>query len=283
MKKIMAFAVASAFVVPVMADVNVSVNTEFFMSSVDGEQTLSGGDQIVSFSGSSETSNGYTVSGSMNILASGAEEDTTVTTDGGESISLAGPFGSISVGDVASGLDNVGDYSDMAPRDGGFGADGADHSVLYVLPALAEGVTVSASFSPEGDNFGGSAEGDSYSVAYNFGNGEVYAGTLSADGADDMSAYGIRAGMSGATFAYEMGSQGDVDFTGMAASYAIGETTIIMEVQEETGNAAAADDADQSIVALTHNMGGGLSVYIQQTQDDATDTDTAYAGMIYAF
>ena len=49
MKKIMAFAVASAFVVPVMADVNVSVNTEFFMSSVDGEQTLSGGDTWVAY------------------------------------------------------------------------------------------------------------------------------------------------------------------------------------------------------------------------------------------
>ena len=277
MKKIMAFAVASAFVVPVMADVNVSVNTEFFMSSVDGEQTLSGGDQIVSFSGSSETSNGYTVSASMNVLTNDSEN--AVDTDGGESITLAGPFGSVSVGDVASGLDNVGDYSDMAPRDGGFGADGADHSVLYVLPTLAEGVTVSASFSPEGDNFGASGEGDSYSVAYNFGNGEVYAGTLSADGADDMSAYGIRAGMSGATFAYEMGSQGDDDFTGMAASYAIGETTVLMEVQERTGGTTV----DQSIVALTHNMGGGLSVYLQQTQDDDTDTDTAYAGMIYAF
>jgi len=276
MKKIIAFAVASAFVAPVMAEVDVSVNTEFFMSSSDDTQAISGGDQIVSFSGSSETSNGYAVSASMNVLTSGSA---TPSTDGGESISVSGPFGSVSVGDVSSGLDNVGDYTDMAPRDGGFGADGDDHNILYVLPTLAEGVQISASFSPEGANFGGNSEGDSYSVAYNFGNGEVYAGALNPQGTENMTAYGVRVGMSGATVAFERGSQGDDDFTGMAASYAIGDTTLLVETQERTGGTTV----DQNIVALTHNMGGGLSVYLQQTQDDDSDTDTAYAGMIYAF
>ena len=182
MKKIIAIAVASAFVAPVMAaDVTISGDFEYMMVMPDGgDNSLVGGDQIVTVSASSETSNGLTVSASMNLLTG---NDQSVGTDGGESIKIGGAFGTISIGDVSSALDNVGDYTDVAEVDGGFDGDGPDASILYVLPTVFPGLKLSVSHAPDGDNFGGSPAADSYSpaadsysAAYSFGAGEVYYG-----------------------------------------------------------------------------------------------------------
>jgi hypothetical protein len=285
MKKIIALAVAGAFVAPVMAaDVTLSGDFEYVMVFPEtGGSSFRGGDQIVTFGASSETSNGLSVSAKANILVN---NDQVVGTDGGEHIKVAGPFGTVSLGDVSGGLDNVGDYTDMAPQDGGFGADGSDANILYVLPALVDGLKVSISHAPKdtANNFGNSPAGDSYSVAYNFGAGEVYYGSESLTGSDELGAYGIKYSVAGLTLAAELGNKGTTDYTGIAASYKIGDTTLIVESQEVEANGSTS--VDDTLIAVKHSLGGGLSVYAQLTtedQDATTPNDKTYLGVNYAF
>ena len=284
MKKIIALAVASAFVTPAFAaDITVSGDMEFvYVSPETGDSSFQGGDQVIVFKAASETNNGLSVSADVNFLVN---DDQTVGTDGGESITVSGPFGSISVGDASGGLDNVGDYTDVAPQDGGFDGDGTDANILYVLPAFVDGLKISASHSPEGtaSNFGGEAAGEAFSAAYSFGSGEVYFGSQSLTGADDLEAYGIKYSVAGLTLAAESAEQGDTEITGLAATYKINDTTLVFESQvNETGATSTEDD---TIFAVKHDLGGGLSVYAQQTTEDQTaaPSDKTYLGVNYAF
>jgi hypothetical protein len=293
MKKIIALAVAGAFVAPVYAaDVTVSGDLEYFYYNEDGgSASLQGGSQIITFKATSELDNGMTVSGSMNILTNGETEandgsTAIVDSDGGENITVSGAFGSVAVGDVSSALDNVGDYTDIAPHDGGFAADGDDGSILFVLPTLVEGVKVSASHTPEStaDNFAGNTSGDAFSVAYNFGAGEVYYGSQSRASETDMTAYGVKYTFGPMTVAYESGdSDTDQEHTGVALTYSMGATSVLFESQEsDDGGTITVDD---TIIAVKHNLGGGLTVYAQSTQEDqaSSPVDKTYVGVNYVF
>ena len=276
MKKIIAIAVASAFVAPVMAaDVTISGDFEYMMVMPDGgDNSLVGGDQIVTVSASSETSNGLTVSASMNLLTG---NDQSVGTDGGESIKIGGAFGTISIGDVSSALDNVGDYTDVAEVDGGFDGDGPDASILYVLPTVFPGLKLSVSHAPDGDNFGGSPAADSYSAAYSFGAGEVYYGASEPANGDETSAMGVKYSVGGLTVALESGETGTEEYQGAAAVYKMGDTKLIVERQDS-------DTEDDTIYGVTQSLGGGLSVYAQMTQNDMVGaSDTTYLGVEYSF
>jgi len=296
MKKIIAAAVATAFVAPAFAaDVSVSGDMQFFYYNEDGgSASVQGGDQIITFKATSELSNGMTVSAAMNVLTNGATEsiDSSGSTadvtdsDGGENITVSGTFGSISIGDVSSALDNVGDYTDIAPHDGTFAADGDDGSVLYVLPTLVEGLKLSVSHTPEDtdNNFGGNTAGDSFSAAYNFGAGEVYYGSQSRAGETDMTAYGVKYSFGPLTVAYESGdSDTDEEHTGIAATYTMGDTSILFESQESDDGGTI--DVDDTIIAVKHNLGGGLTIYAQSTQEDqaSSPVDKTYVGVNYVF
>jgi len=285
MKKIIAAAVATAFVAPVMAaDLTVSGDMEYFYYNADGgSASLQGGSQIVTFTASSEMNNGMTITGTANFAVATAQ---TVATDGGDSLTIAGSFGSVSIGDVSSALDNVGDYTDMAPQDGTFLADGDDGNFLYVLPTLVEGLKLSVSHTPEdsASNVAANTSGDAFSVAYNFGPGEAYIGTQSRDGETDMEAYGVKYTIGSLTVAYESGdSDTDEEHTGLAASYAMGDTTLIVESQEIDDGGTI--DVDDTIIAVKHNLGGGVTVYAQSTQENqaSSPTDKTYVGINYVF
>jgi hypothetical protein len=286
MKKIIALAIAGAFVAPAYAaDVSVGGDFEYYYYNEDGgSASVRGGSQIVKFSATSELNYGMTITGNATFAV---DDEQAVATDGGESVTLAGSFGSISIGDVSSALDNVGDYTDMAPQDGGFAADGDDGNVLFVLPTFVDGLKVSLSHTPEDstNNYANNTSGDAMSVAYSFAGGEVYAGTQSRAGETDMEAYGIKYTMGPLTVAYESGdSDTDEEHTGFAASYKLDDaTTIIFENQES--NDGGTIDVDDTIVAVKHSLGGGVTVYAQSTQEDqaSSPVDKTYVGLVYAF
>jgi len=127
MKKIIALAVAGAFVAPVYAaDVTVGGSMEFAFKTVDGSQdsiTDAGNELIV---GASEEVNGLTVSTSMTLGLDGIQADD--DTNGNDvfasamNITVAGAFGTVAVGDVSGGLDSYGDYTDVSPAGAGFDA-----------------------------------------------------------------------------------------------------------------------------------------------------------------
>jgi hypothetical protein len=297
MKKIIALAVASAFVAPVYAaEITVGgvLQYHFASNSEASSSDFKNADQILEITATSELDNGLTVTGYFAIEASrdNAVTDSTGDTsasavsDGGDAITIAGDFGKLSIGNASGALDATGDYTDIAPLNGEFGGDGDDASIVYAAPVM-NGLEFVVSMTPEGD--ASEPEGTSYSLTYGVNGFEFYAGADDTDTvADGQNAYGVKGSFSGIFFAYEKANQsdataGDTDFTGVAVSYKMGATTIGYENQKTEVNGAGTSDEDN--LFISHSLGGGVTVYAQNTTDDDTTTkvDSSYVGIKYAF
>jgi len=307
MKKIIALAVASAFVAPAMAaDISVSGGLTYAYTQSDKSgtgDTLSADDNQVVFTATSETANGYSVSGKFTVV-----DDATGETDHqGTALTISGPFGTLGLGDNSGALDATGDYTDMAYWFGGYNMDGNDMAIAYTLPALVEGLTVRASLSPEGNNYiaggettdvAGTAEGleaTAMSVTYSVGDIAVYYGEEEVDRAAGQTtknkSYGIKYSAGAITVAAESGSTDnsaavtdsdiaagdDVEYKGFAASYKMGDITLAYEMQQmEEKNVAAQRWIDENTFSVSTDLGGGLSAGVATTSNDSTDTDKKF-------
>jgi hypothetical protein len=307
MKKVLAVAVASAFVAPVAlaGDVTLSGKIAYIYDIADGSQdtsNLDGDTPQFTVASSSETNQGYTVSGSM-------------TWDGGwdgHSLAIGNtPIGTISLGDVSGALDATGDYTDIAPEQGGFGADGNDHFINVTLPSF-NGVTLNVSMAPEENNAGGSENAVGASITYTNGDTSVYYGmeesktfaTADDDTEIEIDAMGIKTSVAGFYLAYEIGNLKEgankAKYTGVAVKYSMGDVTFGMEKQEVDVEGAAfaresddsagdltsstVADADLTVAFIQYNFGGGLSSFVEVTSnDDSTTGDATAIGVTYAF
>lgn len=306
MKKVLAIAVASAFVAPVaLADVTLSGKVAYIYDIADGVQdaaNLDGDQPSFTVAGSSETNQGYTVAGS--IVWDGAFDS--------HSISVGNtPVGKISIGDVSGALDATGDYSDIAPEQGGFGADGNDHFINVTFPSF-NGVTLNVSMAPEENNAGGAENAVGASVTYTTGDTAIYYGmeeskafgTADDDTEVEMDAMGFKTSFGGVYLAYEVGNLKEgtnkAKYTGLAIKYGMGDITLGMEKQEtdvegaafqREGDDAAAfvasstvADADVTVAFVNYNFGGGLSSFVEVTSNDDSATGDATAiGVAYSF
>jgi hypothetical protein len=307
MKKIIALAVASAFAAPVMAaDVTISGVVEYQYFDKDGASTAqrNGDTPAFTVSATSQTDNGYTVTGA-------------ITWDGdfdNDQLTVAGPFGSIAIGNPDGGLDAAGDYTDIAPEKGGFRGDGSDQFIT-VKPNLGiEGLTLAASMSPATTSSStGTPEGSAYSITYSAGNGvtlyagsESFKGKVSAavDTTQKTTAYGIKAEFGGLYVAAERGKikntgadSDEADVTGLAAKYKLGNVTIGVESQDSDNvytqllaNSTTAGDStdiaifDETTAFVSYDFGGGLSAYVESyTNDKSATSDQTTVGVKYAF
>jgi hypothetical protein len=299
MKKIIAMAVAGAFVAPAFAaNENFTFSGEFEYRYVSGDHagqvdtsSIGSGDQTIYIEGATETESGLSIKAYMAIN----NDSDSMDSDGDTSITISGAFGSIELGDAASALDNVGDYTDVAPATGGFDADGGNANILYVLPTMVEGLKVSLSHSPEAEgaveNYADHQDQNSYSVAYGFSGGEVYYGVqdFGAAGAEDVRAYGVKASFGGLMVAAEFGVIDDgtteLDIHGLAATYKVGDATLIFENQDIETSATAT--TEETMLAVKYSLGGGLAVYAEAASIDATDNtqdrDFTTLGVNYQF
>lgn len=306
MKKALAIAVASAFAVPaVAAEVSLNGVIEYHYDIADGKQdaaNLNGDTPAFTVSATDELDNGMSVSGA--IVWDGAFDSHNITIGGT-------PIGKIEIGDVSGALDATGDYTDIAPEVGGFGADGNDHFINVALPSF-NGVQIEVSMSPEENNAGGAENAFGASVTYTTGNSSFYYGmeeaktfgTIDDDTEIEMSAFGAKTTVAGIYLAYERGSlkegTNEVDYTGLAASYKMGNVTIGMEKQETDVEGASfnrenddttADltsstvaDADLQIGFIKYDFGGGLNTYVEvSSNDDSTTGDATVIGVKYSF
>ena len=145
MKKIIAAAVATAFVAPAFAaDVSVSGSMAFVYSSTEnaGSAVFNDDDNAVTVSGTEELAEGMTITGNF-VVADGSGS----TQTDGSNITLSGEFGTLVLGDANGAADAMGDYSDRLATGMGFGGDGDDAAILYTLPI--EGIEVNISHSPD--------------------------------------------------------------------------------------------------------------------------------------
>ena len=301
MKKIIAAAVAAAFVVPAYAaDITISGEMEMtYVSPSTGTDAATNADNIITITATDEI-DGVTISGTV-VLDQDAvyDIDTDTDTDGavanvdidtnnggdGSFMSLAANGVTLSMGDVAGGMDAVGDYSDIAPAYGGFNLDGNDHSFALSLPSIA-GLNITASMSPEAGFDGAADDETGLGVSYSFPNGQVYFG--SEDTATEThTAVGVRYSMNGFYVAYERGEDdngtaADTEITGFAVRYQMGDIEVGMESQEITPDGGATTE-DETVAYIQYHM-GPVDLYVAQLSDDADpNAEGTTVGVEYAF
>jgi hypothetical protein len=285
MKKIIAAAVATAFVAPAFAaDITISGESEMqYVTTTGTTDSATNADNIVTISASEEI-DGVTVSTDIvldqdEVYDAGTSGDGSVVTISANGVSLA-------MGDVASGMDSVGDYTDMAPAYGGFGADGADHSFLLTLPSMS-GVTVYASMSPTTGFDGSTADSTGFGAKFGFSGGEIYFGTQE-DSDSKWNSYGAKYTTQGLTVAYEKGaddagSSADIKYTGIAAKYAMGDIVLGVEAQETKTDGSTAS-VDDTVTFIEYNLGSNVDIYVSQRSSQVSGTaDGTIVGVEYVF
>lgn len=283
MKKIIAAAVAAAFVVPAYAaDITISGEMEMtYVSPSTGTDAATNADNIITVTATDEI-DGVTVT--ANIIM---DQDAVFDQAGGDgsNMSLSANGVTLSMGDVSGGMDAVGDYTDIAPAYGGFNLDGNDHSFAVSLPAIA-GLNVTASMSPEAGFDGAADDETGLGVSYSFPNGQVYFGSEDT-AAETHTAVGIRYSMNGFYVAYERGEDdngaaADTEITGFAVRYQMGNIEVGMESQEITPDGGAATE-DETVAYIQYHM-GPVDLYVAQLSDDANAANEGTTvGIEYGF
>ena len=292
MKKIIAAAVATAFVAPVMAaDVTVSGYAEFSYQDANGA-TSTATDNTVTFKAVEELDNGITVSADMafnsneNKETDGAASATNVygNNDGGHSLTVAGPFGTIDMGDTSSAQDAIDDVTEFG-KIFGMGTGSGDAAILWTLPTFVEGLTVNVSHSAE-TNQDDNEEADGVSVKYAVAGATI--GLGQQDNGDGTSHGLVNAtySMSGVTVAYEVFTDTavggvDTDTTNMGIKYVTGPITLGYETSETKASNAAAT-ADKKVISVAYAVGGGFTVGVESFDDDLA-TDGEKTGVYAAF
>ena len=301
MKKLIALAVAAA-AMPAMAAVSISGAIEVSYSNKDaGTATgLNGGasaavaqsktigteQATLSVAASSEMDNGMTVSTSYTFKGAGDA----VSNDGGEgAITVAGAFGSLSVGDVAGPLDARDGQAAATAENDLSAAFGGDMSVVYTLPAMVDGLNISVGGGAKngGDTgVGNSASGVAFD--YSVAGFKVYAGSESKDLAAVTAVTGKWLAAGGTTIqtgkpgASDTGAQvlvanvdakakGESDVTGYGASYSINGFTVAMNAAENKvkRDGSAEVKYEAAAMGVSYNMGNLTVAY--NTREDEKD------------
>ena len=287
MKKIIAAAVAAAFVAPASyaADVTIGGELEYVYTSSDSTtDSVSDSDNLIRVQASEELGNGFSVVGTFQVI-----NDTGATDleNDGTNIALSGPHGTLVVGDTSGAMDATGDYTDVSPSGGGFDGDGADHVFLWTLPTIVENLTLAVSHSPAGTNNVGADDSvvndaDAYSATYAFPNGAVYYASEEAAGVE-KTALGIKYSMAGFTVAYENQETESTsqDITGVAVTYKYGNVDLGVEKQETKTPSSVSED--ETLLFAQYNL-GAVDLYVVSIDDEtSTDNDQTRVGIEYNF
>ena len=279
MKKIIASAVAVAFAAPVLAaDITITGDQEFSLQDSNGAST-SALDGDFNIKASTETANGFSVSADINYDTDGDE-------DGSSSLTISGPFGKIDAGDTSSALDAVDDVTDW-----GYvlteGTPNIDAALLYTLPTLVEGLTLNYSMSSETNYATPASEGDGFSAKYSAGDLSVRYGIQDNKDDTEQQYVALTYSMAGIGLAAEQyttttAAGVDTDTDSMSLTYTTGDITIAIETQETSS--AGATSADITTMGIHYGMGGGVTAFVENTDDEQDATaETTAVGIAFSF
>jgi len=292
MKKIIALAVAGAFVAPVYAaDISVGGSFEWAYKDANGA-TSSDVDNSVNIKASAEANNGISVSADINLTGNSTDNTTyNSADDGSSSVTVAGPFGSVDLGDTASAADAFNAVAEYHKVTGTGATTAPDAAILWTLPTLADGLTVVVSNSPDSTGENGDA-GAHTGMGIKYATGPVsvsYAYNDNDDGSKITTANAV-ATFGGLSVAIESVEDDDEDGTATAAldersvgvKYSMGDATIFAAQMETKANNVVTKDA--SSFGVHYNLGGGLTFLAETSTDDKNaDLDTTAVGVIFAF
>ena len=280
MKKIIAAAVASAFMVPAFAaDISITGDQEFSWQDNNGVTTAEL-DGDFNIKASAEASNGISVGADINVSEIAAN-------DGSASLTISGPFGKIDAGDTSSALDAVDDVTDWG-YELTTGTGNEDASVLWTLPTMMEGLTVNLSVSADSTSAdSGITAGNGYSFKYSFGDGDVRYGINDNEDDTEQTYVAATYSMAGIGFAIEQfttttAAGVDTDNDAMAVTYTTGDLTLAIETLETSS--AGSTSADITTLGAHYSLGGGLTAFVEQKDDDEDSTaETTAVGLAFSF
>ena len=233
----------------------------------------------VTLGGSTELDNGMTVSMSFELdsdnptTSSYDNKSMTVSSDAMGTFVFSGHGGSSAVsamdataaGDIFDGFDGKVGTADTVILDGDaamLSTAAGDNSMLYTLPSMVDGLSLSASYAPQGS-------GNSSSAAF--------AGTFT--GVEGLSvSYGQGTNNSAAGTAF------DADVTSMKASYAVGSFTLAYSDHEFDSSTATVDqDTTSYSVAYTVTDGISVSYGTEEIDSGSSVTDAEYSAIVVAY
>ena len=278
----------SAFAGAMSVTGGASINVEHINGgAADTGKAWSMGNQLT-FSGSGELDNGLNVSLSF-VIDQGDDEmgaDTspfdghsvTVSSDALGSLKFSGEGGS----SATSALDttaagDIWDAYDIATTVHPTGIGGGSNSMFYTLPALMDGLSISASYAPTGSGAVGTEAASGYSATYtgvdglsvSYGTGDGSTANTSADALKASYAYGpITVAYS--NYEYDAdGTSSDDDTTSYKVSYTVSDE-ISISYGTETVERAALEDVETSRISASYTAGG---MTISATMDEIENMD----------
>ena len=277
-KKLMTLAVATAFTgSAVAADVTISGSQEFNYQNANGATTTEL-DGVFTIKATSELSNGWTASADFNI-------DEEAGNDGGNSLTLAGPFGKLDMGDTSSATDAIDDVTDWGYAQT-TGTDNVDHAILYTLPEVVSGLTLNVSHAAD-TNVDGNSGGTAMSARYDAGFANVGYGVLNNDDNTEATLMNATFSVAGVGLGYEVytvtdASGVDTDDTAIGATYSIGDVTLAYE--NVTVESAGTTSADTTAFGVHYAIAPELTAFAETSEDDKTaDSKATTFGLVYAF
>ena len=276
MKKLIALAVAAASM-PAMAAVSISGASEFSYSDTDAATTAGMEQTVVTVSASSEMDNGMTISASSAIINDGG---TIGSDNGATSITIAGSFGKLNLGDVAGPLDAL-DGAAIGTAENDFSnGQGGDMSVRYDLPTIAEGLTLHVGYSPENGGDGVVADTTGFGASYSVAGFKVFYGSEDNAAGDEVTGMGIKYSMGGLTVGYNASeTDGGAELSGIAAGYKTGNLTLAVNTTEDDNTA----DSAKTTVSVAYSMGGGVTAYAASTSADLDANEENTFGIKFSF
>lgn len=229
----------------------------------------------VTLGGSTELDNGMTVSMSFELEGGGDavnsfdDHSVSISSDSLGTFKFSGNGGSSAVSAIdATAAGNVYDTFDgqvgtaetaIAAGDAAMlTSPGGNNTMLYTLPELVDGLSVSASYTPQGATIGASS-----STAYG----------LTFTGVEGLSvSYG--AGTNDAA----NGTTLDADVTTMKASYAYGSVTVAYS-DHEFDSATSTRDQDTTSYSIAYTVSDAISVTygVEEMNSGETTTDAEYS------
>jgi hypothetical protein len=264
MKKIIAAAVATAFVAPAFAaDVTLSGDVEYTFTSQGSVTSGATGDADYKITATEELSNG------LSIMAYVDLDDKTDADPRASKMEISGAFGLVEIGNDAG--EAIGEYDEIADvAEAGAGAtltDGhaQDNSIVFKPATGIEGLNVAISYAAGSSTDNTTAM--SYAVQYTVGGITAFYGAMDKeDAAFNATAIGISGTFGPVYVAYER-----IDNP--------------QNNQLATPSAAAEDDELVSL-GMTYNYGQGKLFFEQNKHEDADaitqDTTKSSYGASYA-
>lgn len=289
MKKIIATAVAAAFVAPVYAaDVTLSGDVEYWYKDTNAGESFDSGDQDIVVTGSETLDNGWSVTASLEVDGNedGAVSDSSLTIDTG--------MLKIAIGDAVDPAYLHYDEKSDVTEQGGTGGGGSTntdplHTLAVTLSPL-ENLTVTASRSTTNDDSDAATLSiTSYAAQYSMNGFSVGYGVAEEQNQDvNVSTTSLSYGTGPFYIGYEaISNVGNVisdDQTNVGVKYAYGSGNVFYE-SGELKDASAATSTQTTAYGVSYAI-GNLNTYVLQnsveTSATATDNQT-YIGVEYKF